>query len=722
MKNLLATCMSAFVFVFAARAAIVVPSGTSFENMADGEQLSFTAGDSGAPGSNRFWWRIPAYSSSAKAKTYVGDDKPSGDRPLYFSSSTANTKCLTLEGLDKLYRTIGANAAVRPFEPCAMSTGVYLDTFVKFSAAPFVDPTEPDDKIFVWLRIDEQGQGAQATLQTNLVVTAGYLFADNRAWPREYVITHLGDSTVASSFNPNVWHRLTVKSISEISDDKTAQAAGFVVFVDGKPARAVNQPKGEAGSYLDRLNPLAAKWSEKGALFPSIWSPKDLDGQALTAAAFLGKGAIDDISFNVAQLTFAADTKAIAVRCTDPHVRAVFCRIGSGAQQQLTFTDGEAVVSLGTAASYQVEVSATYEGGYARGNWRYDGEVTSASSFTVTSFGTVVVASRGDSEVCKVDGLGHVSLDEAFASVRSGAATITLSSDITSGAYGEVAEDASITLDLAGHTLKGGDFVVTSRGQTFVTGAVIDNWGSLTIIDSSAGKTGRIVASDPEQYVCVWTAGGSSLVIEGGTYDGEILDGTDPRYDAESPAVISLAGGKYKPFGEAPTTAFYLADYVADGAHAAYGSGYWAVTGPSATVARSAKALPPGVAPDPEAEPGAVTGEAAVGEESAWDVPSANGGGLKALDDGHGRKSFGFTALTLTPTGATVGVMASWLDADGEVFGLICKTSLGSAETVVLDAKLSAERGATTGVFTITADLSAYEQLFVIGIGQAAGK
>lgn len=703
--------MSVLFFACLAKASVTLPSGTSFENLAVGEAIDFSAGDTGS-GSAVHWWGIPTYSTEAKVMAYDGDDRPTGARPEMFSGS--NDKYLFINGPDKLYRTVADNPpTVRPFESCPVETGIYFDTFVKFTSASAIDPTEPDDRIYLWLRAVESEDGTP--LLPQLVVVAGYLFADNRACPCEYVITHLDGVALDDSFDREAWHRLTIKALAEISDDANAMAPGFVVFIDGKLASAA-APKGEAGSYLDRLNPLARKWADRNALFPSLWSPKDYGGQDLTAAALLGRGSIDDVSFTKGAPTFVSDEKALIVRCTDPHVTQITCKVGSGSAQTLTLTDGEKIVTLGADDAYDVALTAVYEAGYERGNWRYNGAVTSDSSFRVTTFGTVVITARGNQQLCEADGRPYASLDEAFASVRPGdEETVTLLADIESGAYGEVLEGAKVTLDLAGHTIKGGDFVVTEGGFNYVTGAVIDNFGSLVIIDSSAGKTGVIESADAEKYVCVWNAGLAELTVEAGIFKGEIVDGTDHRY-LEGPSAIVIAGGKYQPFGADKTTTFYLADYLAEGASANYASPYWIVSMPMTAVLNRVPVA--GEGEDEVKGEGEVEGE---GEGVKWDLPGVNGG-LQALVDAHGNKMFKFTALNLTPTGATVGITAAKIDADGERFGLICKTSFGTFETVVLNATLAADPGATTGVFTITADLSGYTQLFVVGIGPAAGE
>lgn len=69
-------------------------------------------------------------------------------------------------------------------------------------------------------------------------------------------------------------------------------------------------------------------------------------------------------------------------------------------------------------------------------------------------------------------------------------------------------------------------------------------------------------------------------------------------------------------------------------------------------------------------------------------------------------------------TALTVGFQADKVDANGETFGLVCKTNLTEAATFTLNATLT--NGAADTLGTLNAVLSqSYPQLFVVGIGSA---
>ena len=105
-------------------------------------------------------------------------------------------------------------------------------------------------------------------------------------------------------------------------------------------------------------------------------------------------------------------------------------------------------------------------------------------------------------------------------------------------------------------------------------------------------------------------------------------------------------------------------------------------------------------------------------DPTEWDIPGTSGG-IKALDDGHGVKYIVFTSIVRDGTALTVGFSADKVDANGQVFGLLCKTDLADPATFTINATLT--NGATDALGTLNAILpQPYPQLFVVGIGSAA--
>ena len=106
--------------------------------------------------------------------------------------------------------------------------------------------------------------------------------------------------------------------------------------------------------------------------------------------------------------------------------------------------------------------------------------------------------------------------------------------------------------------------------------------------------------------------------------------------------------------------------------------------------------------------------------EPEWDIPGTEGG-INAIVGEGDAKYVEFSSIAFTATGATVGLKAGKIDANGQIFGLVCKTDLTKEETIVINATLTHAEGdlITEGLFTISANLSGYTQLFVIGVGPA---
>lgn len=124
----------------------------------------------------------------------------------------------------------------------------------------------------------------------------------------------------------------------------------------------------------------------------------------------------------------------------------------------------------------------------------------------------------------------------------------------------QVAADAKIKLDLAGHTITGGDVLDAATGEA--VGCVIKVLGELMIEDSSKGKTGRVVAVAP--HASIACAHGAKLTITGGTFEGEILrDG----------ATVEIYNGS---FSGSPD-AFVLKDCLPDWYEYEYADGFWTV-------------------------------------------------------------------------------------------------------------------------------------------------
>ena len=159
------------------------------------------------------------------------------------------------------------------------SEGVYIDTLVQFTVSEDTpdQTTEDGDKLCIWVNVDSE------TGATNLMVKAGYISDDSgeNITPTAY--------TTDYSFggDDNGWHRLTVKAIAGIDQEKILN--GFLVYVDGV---AVKTSMSVMCDDWAQMSPLAVE----GA-FPSLISSLSSGGGTLESIGFKGSGSIDNVQF-----------------------------------------------------------------------------------------------------------------------------------------------------------------------------------------------------------------------------------------------------------------------------------------------------------------------------------------------------------------------------------------------------------------------------------------
>ena len=104
--------------------------------------------------------------------------------------------------------------------------------------------------------------------------------------------------------------------------------------------------------------------------------------------------------------------------------------------------------------------------------------------------------------------------------------------------------------------------------------------------------------------------------------------------------------------------------------------------------------------------------------DTTWDVPGATGGINAKVDAATGKKTIEFTSIAYVDGKLTVGFAAGKVDANGQVFGLICKESLASAETFVINVTLTDDGTGSATVGSLEG-LTDKPSLFVLGIGPA---
>lgn len=471
MKKLLiaVTAVASAFGLYAADAGFV--SGTSFDddsmvgintidalNTKDGNAWSTTDGE-----------------ASLEVKAYAqGEKLDELDRPAYWSGSVTEKNYLGVKTkLDKaLTRTLATSMD--------LSTGdAYVDTLVKFTACDEEITTLADGsaKLAVWVKEDETSG------KTNLMVTAGYIAGqDGSVSQKNY---DCGTFT-----GLDAWHRLTIKSIGDITSGN--YLVGFVVFVDGvaKGYTTADDSIGYNG-YKDLLTPVATLWDKAGNLFPSL---KGTGDGTVSAIALSGQGGIDDISFTTTAPTFA-EKGTVTFTWTPADFTAI--EIGN---ETVDVTKGSYVCEYKAGQTYTISATPI------------DGKmVTSSPSFTPDAAGksfeitTAAVAAK-----LVIDGAPQqfttvAAAFKAIAGISSPASKVELKlaagydQSITLGN----ANIGEFVLDLAGQTLSGSPASIAVAAQTM----------TLTITNSTTtvGKVTGMVSG-----------GMGTLNIQAGQFDGVV--------------------------------------------------------------------------------------------------------------------------------------------------------------------------------------------------------
>ena len=199
-----------------------------------------------------------AYGTGAYARR---DDK--------FAGMTDNANYLPLStGSDELTRAVNGN--------------LYLDQLVKFTG--FEDPQTnlvAGTKIAVWM---SEFENDDESTTTNLYVTVGKVTDDG---VKQVALQIKGD------YKLDTWYRLSIKSLGGIytSAVSDSQRAGFLIYIDGRQAEAVDAEAKTLIPYDGEMDGIAKGYMAKGQLFTAI----DATDATFNTVGYQGIGAVDDI-------------------------------------------------------------------------------------------------------------------------------------------------------------------------------------------------------------------------------------------------------------------------------------------------------------------------------------------------------------------------------------------------------------------------------------------
>ena len=255
LQALLIAAVGAAAAFAASAATLSTTSGTTFAGLTTGD--AFSASGAAAEGGKYYWYSVDAQSGTnmSLAANYYGG---ACGRPNQFAEAETSI-ALAVDAENLLYRAAEGSASAfssPSFTQVDLGDGgLYIDTLIKFEQCrDEADIADDAGKLAVWLNST-----------SNLVITAGKYSGETFA-TNNYTAAALGD-VQCGAFNPDAWYRLTVKAVN--SNNKVL----FNVYIDGQQVTALD------GGPI--------------TFFPSL-QPSTL---TLSALAFQGMGAVDDISF-----------------------------------------------------------------------------------------------------------------------------------------------------------------------------------------------------------------------------------------------------------------------------------------------------------------------------------------------------------------------------------------------------------------------------------------
>ena len=381
--------------------------------------------------------------------------------------------------------------------------------------------------------------------ETNLWAIGGYVKDNGTIGKRAFKLALEG-----SEINENflaVNHRVTFKAYSTIT--AVENYPGFLILIDGKKfCKVVAYADFTEAGAIDFENIVtpgeeATTWNYLGADFtaaPSVafrYTARNLFLSLQCGATASSKFTSIDFKGN-ANLKKLALNATVPEDLTEPFTDAQTLTITKGAGIDSINVTGATATGTDDAYTFapgaSVTVTATYLTGYEykAGKWTLNGTAVDGSSgYTWTPADNDALAVAGFKAVATAyDASGAVigsfeTIAEAIAA--PGVAKVGLTADVTLDEA--LAINSTITLDLAGQTL--------SNAEEGHWDSVIANSGALTIIDSSVQGTGKIAPT--ERVVAVLNESGSTLTIEAGTYDGDVVAAEEC---AVKPVITATAG------------------------------------------------------------------------------------------------------------------------------------------------------------------------------------
>lgn len=544
------------------------PVNISTNTISDGKKLWYSAGnaDEGETGA------VTAYAD--------GDTKPANG-----AASNANYLNVSTTTGTPLYRKLVAHDNQEGLDADSDSvdigTGIFVDTYVQFSGSESAPELPPDSKLVVWVQaidFDDKNTAEDTSddIQgsTNLIVTAAMLSDAGVPTATNFVIE------TAADFDFEDWHRLTIRSIKEITS-AGSMIAGFTVFVDGVQlaAKATQIAGAEAVTYhdlmgayayADNLTDEAKAFYNNRQLFVSLVRNLNPNAQKLSAVGFDGSGKVDDVTVSDDRSAFVFARGDFYFTLTWDNGIADFtvtadAKDAEGNEAPVTWdmadlTSGTPFAIPNTATKITISGITTKDGSSLVGDASRELDLLEYSSLSLTT----------ETDLATVDGTAYTSFAAALAAAKSSGKELTLLADVTIAEAVELTGTDKLYLDLAGKTItfNGATADDTVGCPVFINVKSAD--AELKIISSGtegAFAAGEAAAAVSDGMVAFVKADMGIVQIGNDTTDaGVVYRGMVYTYGGN--ATCTVYKGKFDATQNGSSTTLYFASQLATGATA----------------------------------------------------------------------------------------------------------------------------------------------------------
>ena len=341
-------------------------------------------------------------------------------------------------------------------------------------------------------------------------------------------------------------HRLTIRAFANVMKE-TPVRPGFMLYIDGENGGVDDSEHIRIDYYVpfangapDYKNYKAAQDYLSGKILSTYSSLRDYialsrvsgdDAKNMAGVAFAGNANISEVTMQVdppivvASLdeSVVVELDGVTVSVGPADAYSSDGKVSKDCTFTVTATDeNKPVIKVAVGG----EVVATLANG---GTYAYTYEKGAEVTFTAYAIGATATIDGGDA--INYASLADLLASDAFANAAE-SAEIELNADATIDCL--AAEGKAVTLDLNGKT-------ITGKGSENYAAVIYSTGAGLTIKDSSADKTGKVVVAEDAVEGCAAVAiveNEFDVSIEAGIFDGAV---TVDEYST----AVTITGGSF---------------------------------------------------------------------------------------------------------------------------------------------------------------------------------